>query len=100
MDIELEKMKTEQNSVVLAYILWWFLGMFGAHRFYTKQAMAWLFPVCFLLGFILTFIFIGYLIFLGLAIWWIIDGIRLNGIVKKYNLQIIEKYEAQKTQES
>ncbi|RXJ98811.1 hypothetical protein CRU98_08590 [Arcobacter sp. CECT 8986] len=92
-DISLEKAKTEQLNVVLSYILWWFLGFLGVHRFYTKQSLAWIYIVGFVLGVITTFIFIGYLILFALFILWVYDGIKLNSIVKKYNLEILEKYE-------
>ena len=35
-NLQLEKIKTQQLSVLLAYLLWWFLGIFGMHRLYTK----------------------------------------------------------------
>jgi len=92
-NLQLEKIKTQQLSVLLAYLLWWFLGIFGMHRLYTKQNYWWIYLVLGFVGIITTFIFIGYLILIALFILWIIDGFRLNNIVKEYNLKILEDFE-------
>lgn len=91
--LDIEKMKLEQKNVVLAYLLWWFLGFIGIHRLYTKQSKWWAFLVLFLLGVVTSVIIIGWLFILILFIWWIIDGIKLHNVCKMYNLNIIEKYE-------
>tara|TARA_R110002050_G_scaffold244596_1_gene382184 strand:- start:134 stop:427 length:294 start_codon:yes stop_codon:yes gene_type:complete len=95
MDVELEKAKAEQLNVVLAYVLWWFLGIFGVHRFYTAQSKGWLYIVLCVIGFITSFIVIGYFVFIGLFIWWIIDGIKLNNVVKLYNINVLNRYQQQ-----
>lgn len=93
MDIELEKIKTQQQNVVLAYILWWFLGIFGAHRFYTGQSKGWLYIVLTIIGFVTSYIIIGWFIIFGVFIWWIIDGFNLHKIVKQYNFELLNNYE-------
>ena len=92
-NIDLEKAKTQQLNVVLAYLLWWFLGVFGMHRLYTKQKRWWIYIVLGIVGIITTFILIGYLILIGLFILWIVDGFKLNAIVKDFNLEILENLE-------
>lgn len=92
-DFNLEKAKAEQLNVVLAYVLWWFLGMFGAHRFYTKQKLGWLYIVLTLVGFLTSAFLIGIPILLGVMVWWIIDAVKLNNVVKMYNLEVLEKYQ-------
>lgn len=67
-DIELEKAKTQQKSVVLAYLLWWFLGWLGIHRLYAGMSKWWLYPVLGFIGIITAFILVGYIIILGLFI--------------------------------
>jgi TM2 domain-containing membrane protein YozV len=91
--IEIEKIKLEQKNVVLAYLLWWFLGILGIHRLYTNQSKWWLYIILFIVGFLTSFIFIGSVFIFALFMWWVIDGIRLNGICKIYNLELLEKYE-------
>lgn len=95
MDIELERIKVQQQNVILAYILWWFLGVFGAHRFYTGQSKGWLYIVLLIVGIITSFLVVGYFILLGLAIWWIIDGFKLHKVVKLQNLEVLNNYEKQ-----
>ncbi len=107
MDIEIEKMKIMQKSSLLAYFLWFFLGFIGIHRFYTKQKLAWLFIVLTVLGYVL-YIFgialsmsmctsgvplmvVGLIFFLVIFVWWLIDGIKLNSKVQKFNLALLDK---------
>jgi len=92
-NLDLEKAKTQQLNVVLAYLLWWFVGIFGMHRLYTKQKRWWIYIILGFIGIITTIIFIGYFILIGLFILWIIDGFKLSGIVKDFNLDILEKFE-------
>lgn len=92
-NLDLEKAKVQQFNVVLAYLLWWFVGFLGAHRLYTKQDRWWIYILLGSIGILTIFILIGYFIFIGLFILWVIDGIKLNGIVNKYNLEVLEDYE-------
>ena len=92
-NIDLEKAKTQQLSVVLAYLIWWVTGIFGIHRIYTKQKYWWIYIVVGFIGIITTFMVLGYLILIGLFIFWVIDGFKLNGIVKDFNLKIIEDFQ-------
>lgn len=64
------------KDMTVAYILWFFLGVFGAHRFYmgkTGSAIAQL---------ILTLTFVGSFI---TAIWWFVDAFLLHTMVKERN---------------
>jgi hypothetical protein len=92
-NLDLEKAKTQQLNVVLAYFLWWFVGIFGMHRLYTRQKLWWVYIVLGIVGIITTFILIGYLILIGLFILWLIDGFKLNGVVRDFNLSILENFE-------
>ncbi len=92
-DFGLEKAKTQQKSVVLAYLLWWFLGWLGIHRLYAGMSKWWLYPVLGLVGAITVFILVGYVILLGLFIWWIIDAVNLHKVIQLQNLEVIENYE-------
>ncbi len=69
------KMNMEGKSIVVAYLLWWFLGWAGVHRFYlgrVKSGMAQL--LLFIIGIVTTLIFIGYLLLFGWFIWWALDA--------------------------
>lgn len=60
------------KSKFIAYLLWFFLGIFSAHRFYLKKYNS---AVLFLVTFQL----------LGLG--WIYDSLELGKMVDKYNLR-------------
>ena len=59
------------KSKGIAYLLWFFLGFFSAHRFYLGKV-----------GSGILYLLTGQLLGIG----WIIDLFILGGIVDKYNL--------------
>lgn len=78
-----------KKDVVLAYIIWFFLGSFGLHRIYMGYTFSGVFmALLHIISWALTIVFIG---FIGLAIiglWWLIDAIRLMGWVENHNLRL------------
>jgi len=111
--------EANKKSVGLAYALWFFLGGFSAHRFYSGKigsAIAQL-----LLGvtsFIMVFLAIGgtvaaaasgnqaaaegaggLLIFAGLVwvvtgIWLLVDAFLINGWIKRHNMNLAQSLSA------
>jgi TM2 domain-containing membrane protein YozV len=70
----------------VAYLLWFFLGEFGAHRFYlgkTGSAIAML--LIFLISIPLAFVFVGYFGLFAIFIWWIVDAFLIPGWVRTHN---------------
>lgn len=81
------KMSMEGKNMILAYVLWWFLGFFGVHRFYlgrVKSGITQMFLsilsgfiilspilISFQTGQILTII--GLLSLASVSFWWILD---------------------------
>lgn len=63
------RLANEGKSMVLAYVFWFFLGFFAAHRFYLKSNVA-------ILQLILNFLVIG-------MIWTLIDVFLIPGMVNK-----------------
>ena len=63
------RLANEGKSVVLAYVFWFFLGFFSAHRFYLKSNAA-------ILQLILNFLIVG-------LIWTFIDLFLIPGMVAK-----------------
>jgi TM2 domain-containing membrane protein YozV len=72
--------RTRQKSLVVAYLLWWFFGVFGVHRFYMDRVTSGLIQLS-ILPLQLIFIFISSnLVILSLsllAIWLLVDAVLL-----------------------
>lgn len=71
-----QEVKNRGKNMVIAYVLWYFLGVFGGHRFYmgrTGSAIAQLVLTLTVIGSIATFI------------WWIVDAFLLHEWVKEHN---------------
>lgn len=78
-----------KKSLPVSYILWWFLGTFGAHRFYmgrTSSAIVML--VITLVSIPLTLVLIGFLGFMAIGVWWLVDAFLIPGIVREYNMRL------------
>jgi TM2 domain-containing membrane protein YozV len=71
------------GTTVLVYVAWFFLGMFGVHRFVTGRVgsgMAML--VLNGLGWLTFWFGLGFLIWAVLGIWWLIDAFLIPGMVR------------------
>lgn len=74
-----QEVQRRGKDKLIAYLLWWFLGLFGAHRFYlgrTGSAVGMLILTITLIGMIATFI------------WWIVDAFLIPGMVTEYNTKL------------
>lgn len=84
--------EASKKSPTVAYLLWFFLGGFAAHRFYCgKTGSAVVMLLLSLISWATTWILIG---FVGVAIWtiwWIIDVFLINTWIKTHNMQIIQR---------
>lgn len=67
------EMNNKQKSKGVAFALWWFLGIFGGHRFYAGDIGVGV-------GMLLT---LG-----GMGIWTLIDGFFISGMIERKNNQI------------
>ncbi|EIZ81079.1 TM2 protein [Novosphingobium sp. Rr 2-17] len=77
----------QRKSPVIAYILWFFVGFLGAHRFYlgtTGAAVAQL--LLGLLGWLPFFVGWGIL-----GVWLFIDLFLIPGIAERKNYQLAER---------
>ncbi len=81
-----------KKSALLAYLLWFFLGLFGVHRMYLGRwgsglvmlglhAISWL----------TWWIAIGMVGFAFLGLWWLIDALLIPGIARRYNNQLADE---------
>jgi TM2 domain-containing membrane protein YozV len=65
----------EGKNMVLAYLLWFFLGSFGVHRFYLGKIGTGITQLILLaVGSATTVILVGFIPLLVLGVWWIADA--------------------------
>ncbi len=75
-----------KKSAGLAYVLWFFLGMFGAHRFYlghmgTGAAIL----ILTVASILLSVVAVGLLLMLIPALWVLVDALLIPGMVRGHN---------------
>ncbi len=74
------------KSMLLAYVLWFFLGSLGIHRFYlgaTRSAIIIL--ILTILSIVLSVVGVGPLLGLVVVIWLIVDIFLIPGMVRAAN---------------
>ena len=81
----------QKKSLIVAYLLWWFLGFFGVHRFYLGAVLSGgiMLSVA-LASMCLTLLVVGWIGIAGVGLWWLIDALLIPGIAKDYNLRLIQ----------
>ncbi|WP_281018132.1 MULTISPECIES: TM2 domain-containing protein [unclassified Minwuia] len=82
------------RSTLLAYLLWFFLGWLGVHRFYLGRVFSGI--IMLLLwgaGTGLAVVFIGYLLLIPWAIWWCLDALLIPGMVRAENNAVVDRIE-------
>lgn len=78
-----------KKSLPVAYLLWWFLGTFGAHRFYMgRTGSAATMLVIMLVSIVLTLVFIGFIGIFAMGVWWLVDAFLIPGIVREHNMDL------------
>lgn len=80
------EMRSRSKSMVVAYLLWAFLGTLGAHWFYLGHTTrGWLYIATLIVGFITTILLIGILILFLFSLVLLIDIVRIYSETNKIN---------------
>jgi|SRR5699024_3024914 len=83
------ELENQKKSMAVAYLLWFFFGGFGIHRFYTGRIGSGVAMVCLWgLGALTAWIFIGIPLLIAVYIWVLVDAFILHGIVNKMNQEL------------
>ena len=79
-----------KKSVLVAYLLWFFFGALGAHRFYLKRTGSGLIMlVIFIATAVFSVVGLGFFGAIALAIWILVDAFLIPGIARDYNNRLI-----------
>lgn len=82
----------QKKSVGVAYLLWFFLGTLGGHRFYVgKKGTAVIQLLLTIVGACTAFLGIGFAIMGCVGLWVLIDAFLLPGIVRGFNLSLANR---------
>ena len=84
----------EKKSLLAAYVLWFFLGYVGAHRFYLGRTLSGLLMLALAaVTLVLSLVSFGILGFLWLLVglWWLVDALLIPGIVAARNSRIADR---------
>lgn len=79
----------QKKSAGAAFLLWFFLGGLGVHRFYlgkTGSGAAML--ILSIVGFVTSILGVGFLLLIAVGIWWCVDLLLVSGMVREYNLRL------------
>jgi len=80
-----------KKSALLAYILWFFLGLFGIHRMYLGRIGSDIgMLVLHGLSWLTWWILIGWIGFAILGLWWLIDALLIPGMTQSYNNRLVD----------
>jgi TM2 domain-containing membrane protein YozV len=87
--------ESHRKSTGVAYLLWFFLGGFGAHRFYLGQtgtAVTQL--ILFILGWVTLVVAVGFVFLAAVGIWLFVDLFLIPGIARDQNLRLADRLTA------
>ena len=81
-----------KKSVVIAYLLWFFFGLLGVHRFYLSQTGTGLAILFLTLGSIfLSIVGIGFVTIWIPIIWVFIDIFLIPGMARQFNSSLASR---------
>ncbi|MBM3548488.1 MAG: TM2 domain-containing protein [Alphaproteobacteria bacterium] len=81
-----------KKSVIVAYLLWFFLGMFGMHRFYLGRWFSGLILLLFtLVAGALYVVLVGMALMAIPGLWWLIDALLIPGMTRSYNNELVDE---------
>ncbi|MDB5615558.1 MAG: hypothetical protein JWQ22_3211 [Devosia sp.] len=84
----------EKKSPIVAYVLWFFLGYVGAHRFYLGRPLSGLIMLALSTAtLLLTLVSFGVLGFLWaiVGLWWLVDALLIPGMLSGSNSRIADR---------
>lgn len=90
--LDQKRIESCQLNMTIAYLLWAFLGFFGAHRLYCKKPYGIAILILEIVGLFTLIVAIGIIPLFIVFIWWLIDSVQVFKWVNEYNLKLVEQY--------
>ena len=84
----------EKKSLLVSYLLWFFLGYVGGHRFYLGRPVSGFIMLALsAITLLLTVVSFGVLGFLRavVGLWWLIDALLIPGMAAGSNTRIADR---------
>ena len=79
-----QRVTNDAKSTGVAYLLWFFLGSLGAHRFYLgKTGTAVTMLILCILGWLTLVFIVGGFLLAALGIWLLVDAFLIPGMVRQ-----------------
>ncbi|MGX1306041.1 TM2 domain-containing membrane protein YozV [Amorphus suaedae] len=79
-----QRVANDAKSAGAAYLLWFFLGGIGGHRFYLGRLGTAFTMLLLTIGGVATAAFgIGFLLWAIVGIWWVVDAFLIPSIIQK-----------------
>jgi TM2 domain-containing membrane protein YozV len=80
------KMNMEGKNMIIAYLLWWFMGWAGVHRFYLGRVKTGLAQLLLsIIGYLTVAFVVGFAFLIVWFIWWMLDAYLTFKIVREEN---------------
>ncbi|MCB0073940.1 MAG: TM2 domain-containing protein [Caldilineaceae bacterium] len=89
---KLMQFEANKKSVGVAYLLWFFFGGLGAHRFYLgRSGSGAVILILTLLSLVLMLFYIGFFTIIIPGIWVFIDVFLIPGMARSYNSELANR---------
>lgn len=89
-----QRISNDAKSAFIAYVLWFFLGFIGAHRFYLGRVFTGLLQLClFVAGWVLAAVAVGLILLAVLGVWWIWDAISIPMMIGSHKRKLRRRLE-------
>lgn len=96
-----QRVTNEAKSAAVAYLLWIFLGGFGAHRFYLGRTGSGIAMIALLvIGLATAGAIVGGLLIVALGVWLLVDLFLIPGMIRNHTNAVRERLSTQLYAES